>query len=81
MVGDIPVKEGTAVNYIVRPTFYDENIFDEPLKFKPERWAEESQEKRNLLSVLFATGPRTCIGKNFALMDTKIVFIKFLQRY
>lgn len=29
----------------------------------------------------FGAGPRSCIGKNLALLDTKIAVIKFLQRY
>lgn len=35
LVGDIPVKKGTTLNYFQTANFYDENLFDDPWKFKP----------------------------------------------
>ena len=29
----------------------------------------------------FSAGPRTCIGKHLALLDSKICFTKILKRY
>lgn len=29
----------------------------------------------------FSSGPRSCIGKNLAILQSKIAVIKFLQRY
>lgn len=30
MLADIPVYEGTALNYILRPSFFNEKIFEDP---------------------------------------------------
>jgi len=31
--------------------------------------------------MLFSGGPRSCIGKQLALMEMKVMMIKFLKRY
>ena len=31
--------------------------------------------------MVFSAGPRTCIGKNLALTELKIMTVKFMQRY
>lgn len=84
MITDIPIKKGTIVNYFQITNLYDEKLFPEPTKFKPERWAEKNehtQQMLNLVLMTFGSGPRFCLGKNLAMMETKIAFIKFLQRY
>ena len=30
---------------------------------------------------MFSGGPRGCIGKNLALVETKIMMVKFMKRY
>ncbi len=39
------------------------------------------QELQNLVLLTFSGGPRSCIGKNLALLESKIAVIKFMQRY
>ena len=34
-----------------------------------------------MLSIMFSGGPRGCIGKNLALIEVKVLMIKFLKRY
>jgi cytochrome P450 len=38
LIGDVPVTTGTALNYFQTTVFYDERLFEEADKFKPERW-------------------------------------------
>ncbi|PIK32999.1 putative cholesterol 24-hydroxylase-like, partial [Apostichopus japonicus] len=58
----------------------DEQFFDEPDKFDPERWINE--DRRRMYAYLpFGLGPRSCIGQNFALMEAKVVLAKFIQRF
>lgn len=83
-IGDVPVGKGVAINYLQPTNFYDNNIFEEANKFKPERWAEKNEETQHLLNLVmlgFSNGPRSCIGKNLALLESKVAVIKFLQRY
>ncbi|KST66131.1 cytochrome P450 [Mastigocoleus testarum] len=59
-----------------------ERYFEEPESFKPERWAEDL-EKRLPQGVYtpFGGGPRTCIGKNFALMEAVLLLVTIVQKF
>jgi cytochrome P450 len=35
----------------------------------------------NLVFTSFSGGPRSCLGKSLALLESKVATIKFLQRY
>ena len=80
-IGDIPIFKGTTLNVINRTCFYDDAYFENAKDFRPERWENPSQEAFNMLMMGFSTGPRTCIGKHLALIESKIAAIKFIQRY
>ncbi|MGD8826133.1 MAG: cytochrome P450, partial [Myxococcales bacterium] len=48
--------------------------FDHPMEYRPERWTRELE--RTLprgAYVPFAAGPRVCLGKQFAMMEMRIV--------
>lgn len=59
-----------------------ERFFDEPEVFKPERW-EGDLEKKLPVGVYapFGGGPRTCIGKSFALMEAALILATICQKY
>ncbi|KAM0042385.1 putative cytochrome P450 [Helianthus debilis subsp. tardiflorus] len=62
-----------------------ESIWGEDcMKFKPKRWISDSGGIKHEPSYKFATfsaGPRTCLGKNMALSQMKIVLITIIHRY
>ena len=44
----------------------DPRLFNEPKKFRPERWLREEKDKENInafAQLSFGFGPRACIGK------------------
>lgn len=47
--------------------------------FVPERW--ESEPTHSASYMPFAAGPRGCIGKEFTLVEQKIVAVKFFQNF
>lgn len=85
-IKDIPIEKGILLTYNAKVSFNDPNLFADPHIFKPERWdpTAEGNETANLVHLLnfgFSGGPRTCIGKYLALVQSKIAIIKFMKRY
>ncbi|XP_055549735.1 cytochrome P450 4d1-like isoform X2 [Wyeomyia smithii] len=74
-----------GANIIIMPFFMgrDPDYFDDPLHFRPERFASEmSAEKSNPYRyVPFSAGPRNCIGQKFALAEIKSLTSKILRHY
>ncbi|KAJ5825926.1 Cytochrome P450 [Penicillium riverlandense] len=58
------------------------NIWRDPLHFDPDRWTtDEVKNKHRCAYMPFATGPRGCIGFNFALLEIKILLCELVTRY
>ncbi|QGI76992.1 hypothetical protein CEK25_001898 [Fusarium fujikuroi] len=47
----------------------DPRIFESPKTFRPERWLQPGADKLMEYFYPFSTGPRSCIGRNFAWME------------
>jgi cytochrome P450 len=54
-------------------------LYEEPDRFKPERWATLSRTPYEYLP--FAAGSHRCIGAEFAMQEMKVVLAMLLQRY
>ena len=61
----------------------DPEVWEEPDKFIPERFVGEAGKKRIASSSFlpFSKGMRDCIGKYFALLETKIALAALICRY
>ncbi|KAM6964997.1 cholesterol 24-hydroxylase-like [Aplochiton taeniatus] len=57
-----------------------DKFFKDPLTFDPDRFHVDAP-KPYYCYYPFALGPRSCLGKNFAQMEAKIVMAKLLQRF
>lgn len=57
--------------------------FDEPDKFKPERFLDEQimQNKNPFTYLPFSSGPRNCIGQKFAMYEMKCIISKILRNF
>ena len=54
--------------------------FDKPLEYRPERWTREFERQLPKGAyVPFAAGPRVCLGKQFAMMEMRIVLGTLIQ--
>lgn len=61
---------------------HSEKYWDEPEKFKPERFEKENMKgKPSFAYMPFGGGPRLCIGNNFAMMEMQMVILELLKRY
>lgn len=75
--------------YVLLPTYtlgrLESSWGPDALEFKPERWIDPTTGK--LISVssfkynVFHAGPRTCLGMNLALVESKIVAASILSRF
>jgi cytochrome P450 len=82
IIGGVAVKKGTLLDFGWLSIFYNPELFENPHEFIPERWEkEEYKQRQQLVSMIFSGGPRSCLGKNLALVEMRVMMIKFVQRY
>jgi cytochrome P450 family 6 len=75
---DFKVKSGTPFWIPIYALSHDENFFDDPWTFKPERFENVPE---NIAHMPFGIGPRSCIGKRFALIQVKTAICKILKSF
>ncbi|KAJ2950765.1 hypothetical protein O0L34_g9029 [Tuta absoluta] len=56
-------------------------VFEEPLVFRPERFAEAKETKHAFSWLAFSAGPRNCIGQKFAMMELKVVLSAMIRYF
>jgi|KBSMisStandDraft_5_1062788.scaffolds.fasta_scaffold29366_5 cytochrome P450 len=78
----IPVE--TVIWGALRADSLREVHFDEPDRFKPERWladAGPSASSANRVSMPFGAGPRVCPGRHLAMLEIKMALAVLLGRF
>lgn len=62
----------------------DPSLFQDPLKFDPERFSNSSKMQDFVRShswVPFGLGPRVCPGRHLALIELKVLLASIFQRF
>ncbi|NNE17593.1 MAG: cytochrome P450 [Myxococcales bacterium] len=75
------IKKGQTITISHIAMGRNAKYYDDPMEFRPERWTREFE--RNLprgAYVPFAAGPRVCLGKQFAMMEMRMILATLLQR-
>uniref|UniRef100_A0A803QRH4 Cytochrome P450 n=1 Tax=Cannabis sativa TaxID=3483 RepID=A0A803QRH4_CANSA len=84
-IGHITIPAGVDLNLPTLLLHHDPALWgDDAEEFKPERFSEGISKagKDNQLAFFpFGWGPRTCIGQNFAMIETKIAVAMILQHF
>lgn len=76
------IPKGWRVIYSIESTHRDQGSFSDPNKFRPERFLDDDKALQSSRSLVgFGGGPRSCIGKAFALMEMKIFASQLLRHY
>ena len=81
-LGEFDIPKNT--NCLI-PVYYihrDPKHWNEPLKFKPERFNKENSKGRHKFVYFpFGGGPRLCIGNNFALMEMQVIIPMIVRAF
>lgn len=84
--------EGAEIDGVVLPgrtilsmqaytTHRDSSVFEEPEKFWPERWMNETPEMRRSYIPFGADGPRKCIAMHLAYMELRVILAALFYRF
>jgi cytochrome P450 len=71
-VGDQKILEGQSVVMVYASANRDEDVFDEPQRFRVDRSPNEH--------LAFGFGPHYCLGANLARMEIRVVLGRILER-
>jgi len=79
-LGDYFFPKGSILAISPLATGRNAKYFDEPLAYRPERWTREFERRLPKGAyVPFAAGPRVCLGKQFAMMEMRIILGTLIQ--
>jgi len=75
--GMIVTVPGAAINN-------DPQYWENPEKFNPDHFSEESVSKRangQYADTSFGHGPRNCVGKRMALLQIRVALVRLIYNY
>ncbi|VVA91605.1 unnamed protein product [Arabis nemorensis] len=78
------LPEGVVITIPMLLVHHDPDLWGDDVKqFKPERFVNgvASATKGRLSFLPFSSGPRTCIGQNFSMLQAKLFVAMVLQRF
>lgn len=75
------VPEGTPIWVSVLSVHRSEEYWDDPLEWRPSRWADRDPDAAGYEYLPFGAGPRICIGRRFSFLEAQIVLSVIGQRY
>lgn len=76
------IPKGSSVLVVPDIIHRNPRYWCDPERFKPDRFLSERSRNRDPLSFLaFSFGPRNCIGRNFAMIEMKVILIHLLLRF
>jgi cytochrome P450 len=79
-LGDYFFPKGAILAVSPLATGRNAKYFDNPLEYRPERWTREFERQLPKGAYIpFAAGPRVCLGKQFAMMEMRIVLGTLIQ--
>lgn len=81
---DVVIEEGTSIFFPTLGLQYDDKYYDEPTKFKPERYFDSQKTVKNfedMPNLVFGDGPRNCIAMRFGKLQSKIAIVLLLRKF
>ena len=82
MVNGLKIPCGAEIHVPIMALHHDPRYWENPEIFNPDRFSLDSKKKIRSFSFLpFAAGARSCIGKNFAILEAKMVVSRIVQEF
>ncbi|XP_013391076.1 cytochrome P450 2C15-like [Lingula anatina] len=76
------IPKGTVILGDLYRVLHDKNNFQDPYKFKPEKWLDaDGKVIKSDKMIAFSIGPRACLGRGLAEMELFIFFTTLLQNF
>jgi cytochrome P450 len=81
-IGGARIPPGASISISMYVTHRNPNLWPEPARFDPERFAPAAVACRHRFAYLpFGGGQRVCIGNSFALAEAQLIVAAVAQRY
>ncbi|HEY0708882.1 MAG TPA: cytochrome P450 [Polyangia bacterium] len=81
-IGGYRVPEKSLIILVPYAAHRHSSLWPDPERFDPERFAPEAVAARPKYAFIpFASGPRICIGNNFALMEMNVALAMLARRF
>ncbi|KAF4551111.1 Cytochrome P450-like protein 70 [Elsinoe fawcettii] len=77
------IPEDTTLTIWQLALYRDAKYFKDPMKFAPERWLGDPEYKDDVRDIFqpFHFGPRSCLGRNLAYAEMRVIFAKMLYNF
>ncbi len=81
-LGGYRVEPGAEIWMWIYFLHHDARWFDEPERFRPERFLPEAEAQRRPGTFLpFGAGSRACVGRHFAMLEAVLSLAALLRRF
>ncbi|WP_053978115.1 cytochrome P450 [Mangrovimonas xylaniphaga] len=80
-LGEFHIKKGTLLGVSIYEMHRNPMYWDTPEVFNPDRFSEENRKSTAFAYMPFGTGPRLCIGNNFAMFEMILAINAILQKF
>jgi benzoate 4-monooxygenase len=74
-------KKGTILSVPSYTIHHLDSVWGDPLAYRPERWLEPGSKELEKCLNVFSYGPRSCVGRNVAMMELLIFISTLIYRY
>jgi cytochrome P450 len=76
------IEKGKRIAFPIYSMHYDQEYFEDPEKFNPNRFIDPNQMKHPPYAYQpFGSGPRNCLGMRFALLEIKLCMTNILRNF
>lgn len=82
VTGDYVLPTGATVMITQFQTHRAEKYYPNPLVFNPDNFLPEKMQQRHYYAYIpFSAGPRSCVGRKFAMLKLKVLLSTILRNY